>query len=200
MYNTFVLLLHGLGAHTESLFGIEKYLNHKGYKNTYKLSYLVDILNLTDCLEHINSELEKIIPKTKKIIVIGQSMGGVYGSLLHTKGWNIELLITIGSPLKGAYLVKYLKKTLPTMIQNYLYKPVYDDLIMLLDNPIIEPPHDYHCFSMAWPFSEFDGCVYIEEAYLNPKKHTHLNISDHRFIFGNPRLWNHIYNRLRENN
>jgi pimeloyl-ACP methyl ester carboxylesterase len=197
MTDTFVLLLHGLGAHAETLLGIEKYLNWKGYKKTHKLTYLVDILPFEECLDHVSDELEKIITKNEKIIVIGQSMGGVFGSLLHTKGWDLELLITIGSPLKGAAFVKSLKKHLPQKVQDVLHKPMYDDLITMLDNPLTEPPHDYHCFTMAWPLTKFDGCVYIEEAHFDKEKHTHLQFADHRTIFANPRLWWHVHNRIK---
>ena len=79
-----------------------------------------------------------------------------------------------------------------------MYKPMYDDLILMLDNPLKEPSCNYHCITMAWPMLDFDGCVYKEEAYFNKKYHTHLPWSDHRTIFANPRLWYHVHNLIKE--
>lgn len=197
--SSFVVLLHGLGATPYTLIGLEKYLNWQGYSKSYKISYPSDKLNLQNSLDHVDLELQKLINKdTDKIIIIGQSMGGVIGGLMHTKGWDVEKLITIGSPLKGASLVKQLEDTLPMSIQNALYKPMYQDLVDMLDKPLETPPHDYHCITMAWPwpFSQFDGCVYIDEGRFCDQKHTHLYWADHRLVFANPRLWWHVHQNL----
>lgn len=198
MNEPFILLLHGLGGYTESFIGLEKYLDWKGFKRVYKFHYLVDLLSFEECVDHVSDELEKIVKKDEKIIVIGQSMGGSIGSVLHTRGWNLDFLITIGSPLKGAALLKMLKKRLPNKIQDILHKPMYDDLITMIDEPLIEPPHEYHCFTMAWPLTKFDGCVYVDEAHFDKNKHTHLPFADHRTIFANPRLWWHVHNKLKD--
>ena len=184
----YVILLHGLGATPYTLLGIEKYLNWKGFTRTYKPSYPSGSHSLEDCVDIVNRDLEGVVSKDEKIIVIGQSMGGVIGNLLHTKGWNLEMLITIGSPLKGAMLLRTLKDTLPLKVQDALHKPMYDDLLKMIEEPLKEPPHNYHCFTMAWPMTNFDGCVYVEEAHFDKERHTHLPFSDHRTIFANPRL------------
>lgn len=195
----FVLLLHGLGATPYTLLGVEKYLNWKGFTRTHKLSYPSWTHNLEGCVDIISNDLEETVNKNEKIIVIGQSMGGVIGSLLHTRGWNLEMLITIGSPVKGAAIVRTLKNKLPQKVLNVIHKPMYDDLIKLLDEPIEEPPHNYHCLTMAWPMSKFDGCVYVEEAHFDKERHTHLPFADHRTIFANPRLWWHVHDKLVNN-
>ena len=91
--------------------------------------------------------------------------------------------------MKGASLVKSLKDTIPQVIQDILHKPMYEDL----SEPMVAPSHKYHCFTMAWPMSNFDGCVYVEEAKFEDEHHTHLPYSDHRTIFANPRLWWHVH-------
>jgi pimeloyl-ACP methyl ester carboxylesterase len=191
--DTFIVLLHGLGATPHTLLGVEKYLNWHGYHRTHKINYNTCKLSLEECIDTVSQKLEKVVSKDEEIIVIGQSMGGVVGNQLHTRGWKIDLLITIGSPLKGASVVKTLKENMPQKVQDILHKPLYEDLIKLLEEPMESPPHKYHCFTMAWPLMNFDGCVYVEEGKFEDEHHTHLPNSDHRTIFANPRLWWHVH-------
>jgi len=103
-------------------------------------------------MNFVDYKLKKIVDKKEEIIVIGQSMGGVVGNSLHTKGWNIKLSISIGSPLHGAYLLRQFDNILPKMIRDYFYnkKPrVYD---YLTTKESTEEP--YHSISMAWPFTD----------------------------------------------
>jgi len=182
-----VFLLHGLGARPITLLPLELYLNYQGYKNTYRLSYPVDKLSINASVEWVNNELLKRVSKEQEIILIGQSAGGRIANELHTKGWKIKLAIYIGSPLSGAKLLNQLESILPTFVRNALYKKPYDDL-KIIKKPKI-PPHPHHSITMGWFNTQFDGCVYQNEAKLNQKNHTHLAWSDHRSIFANPRLW-----------
>ncbi len=62
-----------------------------------------------------------------------------------------------------------------------------------------EPPHDYKTISMSWVgFKDFDGCVYKDEAVINPEKNLHLDWADHRTIFLNPKLWIHVRNIIKD--
>lgn len=191
-----IILLHGLGSIPLTMIGIKNYLHYQGFDTIHNLSYPVDKLKLNESVSHINDQLEKLISKNDRIIIIGQSAGGVIGSLLHIFGWNIELLITIGSPLKGASLLRSLKNNIPESLQKILHKPMYDDLLQLLSQPISEPPHKCHCITMGWFYTEFDGCVYAEEAYFTKDSHTHIYFADHRVVFADPRLWDTVYKRI----
>ena len=182
-----ILLLHGLGSNTKSLRPLQLYLKCKGYCSNM-IEYPADTEDLDTCLDYVaNIILDKYY--NDEIIIIGQSMGGVIGSLLHSKNINVSYLITIGSPLKGASILTYLKELVPQFIQDIAYKPMYDNLIDMLDSETIIPPHDYHCITMSWPFTTFDGCVYKEEAKFDDINNTHLFFADHRTIFMNIRLW-----------
>lgn len=185
--NTPIFLLHGLGAHPITLLPLELYLNFRGWKNTYKLSYPVDTLLFDDCVDYIDREMQKFVEKRDEVILIGQSMGGVVANNLHKKGWEIKHAIYIGSPLHGANLLNQLEKILPIFIVNSMYKLPYDYLKQMNKEKI--PPRSYNTISMGWMYSEFDGCVYIGESMLEKDKHTHLQWADHRTVFANPRLW-----------
>ena len=138
-----VVLLHGLGEKPQSLKPLEWYLHYSsGFNYIKTIHYPSNTLNLNDCIDNvagqivewlsddfdinvtlINQEEEEEEDEESlnadtgdyNLIIIGQSMGGVVGSLLHRTGLNIVDLVTIGSPLRGAWLVKFLKKArLPT--------------------------------------------------------------------------------------
>ena len=189
-----IFLLHGLGAHPITLWPMEMYLNVVGgFKNTHRLYYPVDHMEFEESVDYVDREMLKHASKDQEVILIGQSMGGVVSNSLHKKGWKIKFAVYIGSPLHGAKLLNQLEVVLPTKIRNAMYKKPYDFLKSKETEE--EPPHPYHTISMAWFWTEFDGCVYKDEATLGDTKHTHLPWADHRTIYANPRLWSTV-NRL----
>ncbi len=193
--STPIFLLHGLGAHSATLWPLMKYLNYCGYTNIHNLNYPVDELEFDETLDFVDDLMCKLADKDKdEIILIGQSMGGVVSNNMHTKGWTIKKAIYIGSPLHGANLLNQVEAILPTPIKNYFYKKPYD--MLKIKEREVEPPHPYHCITMGWFNTEFDGCVYKEEAVLDAEHHTHLRWADHRTIFANPRLWLIVNNLL----
>lgn len=191
--NTPILLLHGLGGKPEpSFFGIKMFLKYQGYANIMLPRYPVDSYDsLEPCLDFIDEYLQSQgIEKNTEIIVIGQSMGGVYAHSLHKRGWNIKISVSIGSPVKGAQLLNMLEKRLPEFVVNTLTKPPYD---LLKNFEIEKPPHPYHCITMGWFYwTDFDGVVFRNEAFLEEEYATHYNFSDHRFFNFNPRLFRKI--------
>lgn len=193
-----VFLLHGLGSHTITLFPLATYLQYSGFTKVHTIPYPVDDHGtVQESVDYVDKEMEKHADKqNNKVIVVGQSMGGVVANNLHRNGWDIHRAVYIGSPLHGANLLNQLEAILPTSIRDSLYKKPYD--ILKSKEREVEPPHDYHTISMGWFNSEFDGCVYKEEAMLDPEKHTHLAWADHRTVFANPRLWWHVQTLLTE--
>jgi len=190
-----IILLHGLGSHVITLLPLELWLNYQGYTNTFKIEYPVDNMEFEEILEYIDNKFLQLFDKNKKIIVIGQSMGGVVANNIHKKGWKIKKSIYIGSPLHGANFINQLENILPTWFTNYMYKTPYD--FLKNKEKELEPPHQYHTISLGWGFSNFDGCVYKNETILNPNSHTHLSWADHRTIFFNPRLWITVTNLIK---
>lgn len=191
-----IFLLHGLGASPITLWPLEKYLNLVGgFTNTHRLLYPVDHVEFEFALNFVDQRMQKYANKEQEIILIGQSMGGLIANNLHKKGWKIKMAVYIGSPLHGANLLNQLDALLPTSIRNKLYKKAYG--FLMVKEKEDEPPHDYHTISMAWPFTEFDGCVYKSETILDKINHTHLPWADHRTIFANPRLWKTVNNLIK---
>lgn len=183
-----IFLLHGLGCSPITLLPLELYLNYKGYKNTYRISYPASTLRLDKSIEYVDNELSEKANKSKdEIILIGQSLGGRIANELYSKGWKIKFAIYIGSPLSGARLLNQLESWVPTRIRNLLYKTPYDDLKIVKNK--LSPPHPHHCITMGWANMMFDGCVYVDEGKIDDDNHTHLSWADHTTIFANPRLW-----------
>jgi len=130
--------------------------------------------------------------RQRSLIVVGQSMGGVVGARLHTRGWHLDTLVTIGSPLHGAAVLNYAVDCLPSTVVDWAMKPNYEYL--MLEKRMATPPHAGHCITMSWPFiGTFDGCVFVDEARFDEWPHTHLTWADHRTVFANPRLWHAVY-------
>lgn len=193
--DTAIFLLHGLGSHAITFLPMKLYLNYYGYSNVHCITYPVDSFDtINESVEYVDKEMSLLANKEDEVIIVGQSMGGVVGNNMHTKGWIIKKAIYIGSPLHGANLLNQIEGIIPTCVRNYLYKKPYG----ILQNKEREqqPPHNYHTISMGWFNTEFDGCVYKNETMLSPSKHTHLQFADHRTIFANPRLWMTVYDLL----
>lgn len=153
----------------------------------HNLSYPADSLPFEQMLDYVRDEVLKHVSQRDPIVLVGQSMGGVVSANLHRRNLNVVHMITIGSPLHGANLLNQLEAILPATVVNALNKPSYDYLKSKEHQQ--EPPHTYNTISMGWAWSNFDGCVYRNEATLDPAFHTHLSWMDHRTGFGNPRLW-----------
>lgn len=187
-----IFLLHGLGARPITLWPLEQYLRVAGgFENTHCLYYPVDRMEFEQSVNYVDSEMSKICSKEhEEVVLIGQSMGGVVANSLHKRGWKVRLAVYIGSPLHGAQVLNQLEAALPTSVWDWLYKKPYDFLKFKSEER--EPPHPYHTISMAWPFADFDGCVYRQEATLREEHHTHLPWADHRTVFVNPRLWHRV--------
>lgn len=195
-----IILLHGLGARPITMWFLENYLNRNGIENTYRMYYPVDELDLQGCVDYVDQKLPEETQLNKEedsITIIGQSMGGCVGSLLHQKGWNIDLLITVGSPLRGTRFLQQCQNKLNTLVYNFLFnRKMYSDLLNMINNPLQAPPHPYFCFSMSWFMTNFDGCVYKDEARFSDQHHAHLNWTDHRTVFMDPRLFRQILAKL----
>ena len=190
-----IVLLHGLGAHPLTLEPLRMYVSWMHYdkiKSMYNIKYAADSQTLEESVLEVSSKMEKLLgSKDEEVVIIGQSMGGLVSNRLHLDGWsNILKTITIGAPLHGARFLSQLEAIIPTSVRNWFYKQPYDSL---KDKEVEqEPPHDYHNITMSWFWSNFDGCVYRDEACFvkeDNTKTTHLNWADHRTIFANPRLW-----------
>jgi len=196
-----IILIHGLGSNSWSLVPVKLYLQWvAGLSEVYLVDYPVDELGVDECLDYLDAEIARVADKkADELIVVGQSMGGVFSNRMHTKGWTVRHAVYIGSPLHGANLLNQLDRVLPTTVRNYMYKkkPLMYDYLMTKERED-EPPHSYNTITMAWPGTQFDGCVYKDEAHMDPEKNIHLACADHRTVFGNPRLWTTVYRCIRD--
>lgn len=202
--DTPVVLLHGAGGHHWSLYPLKWYLEYRiGYQNVHIVQYST-FCTLDDAIQQVDEQLTQMIDKTRtSIIVIGQSKGGVIGFHLHEKGWQLEKLITIASPIRGAQFVTQLKNTIPRTFKFLAHRPCYDDFEKRCHQEITTPPHPCHSISTSlpftnnWPFqkvtSGFDGCVYEEEAVIHPENHHHIPWSHHALVIMSPRLYYRIH-------
>lgn len=206
-----IILLHGLGgplgSHAKySLYPLKYFLEFHKFDNVHVIPYPSDDLTIRESIEYVSTEIAKIANADQEIIIVGQSMGGVIGFNMHTAHtkWNIRLSISIGSPLHGARLITQIETALKDNLHehqfDYLRQYIKGQGHIELQNKDqqIEPPHNYKTISLGWFEFPFDGCVYKDEAILDPKHNLHLNWADHRTIFFNPRLWYHVHNMIHE--
>lgn len=206
--DTPIILIHGLAgiAGTSfihlSLYPLKKYLEYYNHKNVYIIKYPSDYLTIENSLEYVSQEILKVTNKETEIIIVGQSMGGVIAFNLHNLGWKIKMAISVGSPLNGARLITQIEN----VIKKNTPKSIYDLTVWLLKTQgHIElqkemkqktPPHKYKTISLGWCNSNFDGCVYKDEAIISEENNIHLCWADHRTIFLNPRLWFQIHDLI----
>lgn len=183
-----LFLLHGLGSHAFTLYPLQWWLS-RDFDNSICIEYPVDEFDsVADMVSYVDQEmLRHADKKLDTVTLIGQSMGGVVANNMHTKGWRIDKAVYIGSPLHGARLLNQLEAVLPTRVKDLLKKKSYE--VLQAKPSEVVPPHPYATLSMGWACSRFDGCVYQDEAILEPEHHTHLSWADHRTVFANPRLW-----------
>jgi esterase/lipase len=194
-----IILLHGLGEKPWKMKPFNMYLKYIcGYKNTHVVKYKVDHISYEDALNGLDITLQKILDKDNDSpIIIGCSMGGVMANNLHKTGWNIRKSIMVCSPLHGASIIEKL--------QNSCFNKIYDKYFRKKAHEFLSskecdeiPPHPYHTVSVSFPFSTFDGCVFIDETKLDDKNHTHFNWSTHETIFFSPRFYLFIIKILRD--
>jgi len=136
-----ILLLHGLRANTFTLQLLKTILHFYGWSNIHALPYDVN-LEIEENLQYIDEELQKHFDKNKPLVCIGQSMGGIYSMKLHTTGWNVIYVVTIGSPLGGAKLLNQLQEILPTTVTDYFHSRRKNPYNFLMNcGKLNEPPH-----------------------------------------------------------
>lgn len=188
-----------------TLWGLDATLRRTGdWDRVEIVEYPVDTQPFDACVDAVDEALVKCVGggarDVVELVVVGQSMGGVVGGALHTRGWRVALLVTIGSPVRGARLLDVLERALPAAVANALRKPVHAHLLELArgERACDVPPHPYHCITMSWPGTTFDGCVWQDEATYDDEHHTHLAWADHRTVFANPRLWWHVNSLVAE--
>jgi hypothetical protein len=188
----YIILLHGLGpsiAQSLSLLPIKKMLNYYELSPILCLKYNSnDNITIDESIDEISDSLieNNINKELDELILICQSMGGVIGNNLHRVGWNVIFAVYIASPLHGARHLTYLKSIWPR-----LYSMIHRSAYSILNEKNREeiPPHPYHTITLSWAYGSFDGCVYTDEAILEMEHNTHLNWTDHTFIWIHPRLW-----------
>lgn len=211
MDSTPIILLHGLGGITGttltilSLYPIKTYLEFKGYNNVYIVSYPSSKLTIEESVDYVSNKILEITNKDKDIIIIGQSMGGVIGFNMHTKGWKVKLVISIGSPLNGARLISQIENLVENNLFEFLSRFIKKNIKSKGHSELQKksrqevPPHKYKTISLGWFNTNFDGCVYKDEAIIDKKNNLHLSWSDHRMVFYDPRLWYNVKNIIMNN-
>lgn len=185
--DTPVILLHGAGGHSWSMKPIEWILRWKSYPNVHIIDYDFSG-DLKSCIDSADDEIRKKVDGNE-VVIIGQSLGGVIGSHLDEKGWNIKKLVTIVSPLHGANFINTLSESSPKFYE-YVHRPVYKDLS---GHKLERPECECISISTSLPFTDFDGCVFKDEAVIDKDNHYHIPWSHHATVFFSFRLMKKIY-------
>jgi len=197
---TDVFLLHGAGATPATLLPLEVSLRECGHTRIHRFRYPVSELPFEECLDALSEHMETLVSKTSPVILIGQSIGGVFANNLHRKGWtNIVLSIYIASPLSGARLLSQLKRIVPKCLWNYICRGRHVQYEYLMEKgPEDEPPHEYATISTSWPLLTIDGCVYQDETMLDPDYHHHIPWSTHWTLFSSPALARKVQDLIKD--
>lgn len=195
--DTTIVILHGLGNRAWTLIGLEWLLNWNGYTDVFRPQYDANVHPDTACMmlskqliDHFKGD------HNRPFVVIGNSMGGVVGANLHRFRWNIELLITVNSPLNGSTLLRELDATLPGKLMELCggNTPTCEYLKHLTMNGI--PPHPYKTIGMTFPFTSFDGLVFSKDAMIEPEHHRWIGWGSHHTVPLDARIYLEILSIL----
>jgi pimeloyl-ACP methyl ester carboxylesterase len=203
-----VLLVHGSGFNqSEWIMG---YLWLRRKYNVYALDYAGLISNgenesILDYVEKVRNKIEKIKYETgtKKITLIGHSMGGLivshyfefFSSIDNT---DVEKVILIGSPVDGSPALNIYKKYLAlaqrylvfaqkyfVLPQRYIEMSPESDFLKKLKNKIyLTDPNKYITFAATGDFF-----VPPNSAHLCGQNNITFNYCGHYSIIANPFLW-----------
>ena len=187
-----IFLLHGAGGFSWSLFPIKLFLKNKGYQKVKIVDYSLN-KSLLDSILEVDQKLSQITSKDNKISVIGQSKGGLIGANLYHHGWNLEQLVAIASPLKGARYIQEFRDKYSDKWYQKIKRPSYDDIEAIIGKDIPHPPHPVYTVSASLPYikidREFDGCLYKDETYINEETHHNIPWQNHYTIYFSPELF-----------
>ncbi|MFA6118740.1 MAG: alpha/beta fold hydrolase [Parachlamydiales bacterium] len=107
-----ILLIHGYMHHSFVWFYHGKKLNEKGFGPIFTLNLKNTFNSINDHALALDKKVNQILTKTKSkdLILIGHSMGGViasYYALNIAEKNTVSDVITIGSPLKGTIMARF---------------------------------------------------------------------------------------------
>ena len=197
-----VFLLHGLGGYPWTLSLMQMHLVHQGFRRVHALTYDTEAPTLAQSMTSASVAMDRILDcvpeerRRQRVLLVGHSWGGLVANNLHQHGWDVVGAVYIASPLHGASMLHTLREWIPEGLAELLRRPAYNALLPKgRESP---PPHPYHTVSAGYFGSDFDGCVWAEEATLHPDHHTHLTWEDHRLVIAKPRLWRLVAKQLKE--
>jgi pimeloyl-ACP methyl ester carboxylesterase len=190
-----IALLHGLGASSLGMLPLAWYLQNRGFQRVVALDYDPNGQSAGASAIQVSRLLHVHGFKLHEpLIIIGHSMGGVVGNQLHKHGWKLAHAIYIGSPLHGARALHTVRALLPTWLTAAIWRSSYTELAA--KGRERAPPHRFFTISLGWGASRFDGCVWSDEAVLDPCRHAHLAWTDHRTALCSPTLWHMVLQEL----
>lgn len=188
-----VLLLHGLGEQAWQMSVLHAFLKLQGFREIIRPTYKVNDVLFEESLDMLDKDLQTLIDKNNtSLFAIGASMGGLLAHSLHRKGWNVQKSVSIGSPLHGAKILHWI----PPAASGFFKRKAWDYLREM--RRMQPPPHPYKTISMGWFWTQFDGCVFQDEACFDESNHEHFHFADHRLFNLNPRCWYSVLKFLRQ--
>lgn len=108
-----VLLVHGVGCNAGVWFPFRRYLERRGIRPVYALSYGPPLASIEHFADQLAGKIDAVRKATgsAQIVLVAHSMGGLISRayLRRFGGMYVRRLITIGSPHQGskhAYLMK----------------------------------------------------------------------------------------------
>lgn len=186
-----IFVLHGLGERTWTMSLFVWFLHVQGWPKVYVPHWPANTCLLEECLDALDKEMQLYANKSKPIMIVGNSMGGVMAYHLHTRGWNILVSYSVAAPIKGSKLYRILKSTLPSGVVNFFHQPGHDYLERTEQPP--EPPHPW--FTLGFHLGvEFDLHVFLSDM---PDVNHDSMLGTHFSLAYDPFVWGYLERGLR---
>ena len=192
-----IVLLHGFGTGPYALWPLSWYLRWKLGKQQAIVIPKYDTSGITSMavlLQRVSGALQAALQAAglahARLVVVGQSLGGIAAMNLWSRGWDVRHAVSVGSPLRGARFVSTVRVHVP-LAAMLMRDATYTFLETPKEQP--EPPHPFHTISCGLFHTPFDGCVHRDEATLDNARHTHERNLHHSLGWVTPQLWQSVW-------
>ncbi len=187
-----ILLFHGSGS-TNAQWLFARYLYLQKYYNVYSVNYnsrYTNIQSIEELATESNKKLQDIINAynpTTKVTLLGMSMGGLVASYVaetfRKNSSNINRVITIGTPHRGAPALRFINIDKPRLSQMC----PESEFIRSHQNRLQETKHRYVCLG-SWNDIQVP---YNYATIDNAEKHEHF--FGHVSVLVFPSIWKTLF-------
>src|SRR5690554_1338114 len=175
---TTLIFTHGLGEYSKSYVEVANFFKEEGFnvitydirghgKSSGKRGYIKSYQNFLDDLKEL---VNYAYSNTKKVFLVGHSMGGLITNLYTSLNNNVDGVIITASPTTYLKDIKYLRFVPKFLINNKKLRTNFSDEKLVHDNNYVVDGHDINYFYFKL----------INEMMFKAMRQLHKNIDNYQ--------------------